>query len=219
MDTFMDKLAQKLTAQEMIKANTAADTEELKQLREKIKEYDSCLAKMQKVSDELQAVKEELGNVVSDKIAPEIQKISDESSSKLEQAAAETALKLENAKIDTSEIEKLINETRSRIQQITDESLEKIREIQAAAPQTNNEELTQNLSDKIEGSNDFVHRECVKVYRNVQAVIVEESGKQLEAQTGALKPLAGKIKAVMGVSVATLVISAIGVVLQILSFL
>ena len=29
MDMFMDKLAQKLNAQEIIKANTAADTEEL----------------------------------------------------------------------------------------------------------------------------------------------------------------------------------------------
>ena len=35
MDTFMDKLAQKLTAQEMIKANMAADAEEMNRLKEK----------------------------------------------------------------------------------------------------------------------------------------------------------------------------------------
>ena len=33
MDTFMDKLAQKLNAQEMIKANSAADAEEMDQLQ------------------------------------------------------------------------------------------------------------------------------------------------------------------------------------------
>ena len=33
MDTFMDKLAQKLNAQEMIKANSAADAEEMDQLK------------------------------------------------------------------------------------------------------------------------------------------------------------------------------------------
>ena len=36
MDMFMDKLAQKLTAQEIIKANTAAETEELNRLRDQI---------------------------------------------------------------------------------------------------------------------------------------------------------------------------------------
>jgi hypothetical protein len=49
---------------------------------------------------------------------------------------------------------------------------------------------------------------------------MEENNKQTEAQTEALlKPLKGKISAVMGISVAALVVSAVGVVLQILSFL
>ena len=38
MDMFMDKLAQKLTAQEIIKANTAADVEELNKLKNQIAE-------------------------------------------------------------------------------------------------------------------------------------------------------------------------------------
>ena len=48
MDMFMDKLAQKLTAQEIIKANTAADIEELNKLKNQIAEYNECLARLQK---------------------------------------------------------------------------------------------------------------------------------------------------------------------------
>ena len=51
MDMFMDKLAQKLTAQEIIKANTAADVEELNKLKNQIAEYNECLAKLQKLID------------------------------------------------------------------------------------------------------------------------------------------------------------------------
>ena len=53
MDTFMDKLAQKLNAQEMIKANSAADAEEMKN---QLREYDECLAQMQQVNKELKAI-------------------------------------------------------------------------------------------------------------------------------------------------------------------
>ena len=52
MDMFMDKLAQKLTAQEMIKANTAADTEELNRLKSRVAAYNECLEKLQKLIDE-----------------------------------------------------------------------------------------------------------------------------------------------------------------------
>ena len=49
MDTFMDKLAQKLTAQEMIRANSAAETEEMEQLREQVKEYKECLDRLEQL--------------------------------------------------------------------------------------------------------------------------------------------------------------------------
>ena len=52
MDMFMDKLAQKLTAQEIIKANTAADIEELNKLKNQIAEYNECLARLQKLIDD-----------------------------------------------------------------------------------------------------------------------------------------------------------------------
>lgn len=66
------------------------------------------------------------------------------------------------------------------------------------------------------------HKECVKVYRNVQAVVVEESGKQTEAAENVSKTvnaLGGKVSAILGISVAALVFSLAGVVLQILNAL
>ena len=52
MDMFMDKLAQKLTAQEIIKANTAADVEELNRLKNQIAEYNECVTRLQKLIDD-----------------------------------------------------------------------------------------------------------------------------------------------------------------------
>jgi len=49
MDTFMDKLAQKFTAGEMIKANSAADLADVEKLKKQMEEYDQCLQEMRQV--------------------------------------------------------------------------------------------------------------------------------------------------------------------------
>lgn len=262
MDTFMDKLAQRLTAQEMIKANSAADAEELRQLKGQVKEYRDCLAQMQKTNDELKNINDELGKLVSEKIGPEIdrlidssaeklsnaaanaegidalvqegrermmrmsstgseqlQRIADEGVAKLERIAGDGAAKLENAKIDTAQIDRMVQEGTDRIRQIAEESLAKIQEIQPEKPEEDSEELQKEIAEKIESVNDFVHRECVKVYRNVQAVVVEEGGKQTEAVDEAVKTLKGKLGAVMGISIAALLFSIAGVVLQVLALI
>jgi len=53
MDMFMDKLSQKLTAQEIIKANTAADTEELNKLKGQVKDYSACLDRLEQLIEEI----------------------------------------------------------------------------------------------------------------------------------------------------------------------
>ena len=50
MDTFIDKLAQRLTAQEMIKANAAADAEELHKVQGQVKQYEAYLDEMKNIS-------------------------------------------------------------------------------------------------------------------------------------------------------------------------
>ena len=172
MDMFMDKLAQKLTAQEMIKANTAAETEELNRLKSQIEEYDKCLERLKKLLDEGSA-------------------------------------KLEGAKVDGGEINRLVLESIAKIQELSQDS-----------------RLTEDLKDyfkeKLESSNENVHKECVKVYRNVQAVVVEESAKQAENAENMetmLQKLQGKLGAVLGISIAALVLALGGVALQVLSLM
>ena len=55
MDTFIDKLAQRLTAQEMIKANSAADAEELHKVQGQVKQYEAYLDEMQNISTSIVA--------------------------------------------------------------------------------------------------------------------------------------------------------------------
>ena len=65
-----------------------------------------------------------------------------------------------------------------------------------------------------------VHKECVKVYRNVQAVVVEENEKQTEAIAAKVKEnLGGKLNGVLGVSIAAVVLTVADIVLHVLSIL
>ena len=49
MDNFMDKLAQRFNAQEMIRANAQAEAQELERLRQQVKAYDECMQEMRKL--------------------------------------------------------------------------------------------------------------------------------------------------------------------------
>lgn len=89
MDTFMDKLAQKLNAQEMIKANSAADAEEMDQLKNQLREYDECLAQMQQANKELRAVNHAMETLMSETIAPEVTKLPRKRSCHSQDAAGE----------------------------------------------------------------------------------------------------------------------------------
>ena len=52
VDNFMDKLAQKLSAQEMIKANTAAEAAETERLRIQTAQYQTEMEEMKKSAEE-----------------------------------------------------------------------------------------------------------------------------------------------------------------------
>ena len=50
MDTFMDKLAQKRNAQEMIRANAAAEAQKMQKLEQQVAAYEGLLQEMRKVN-------------------------------------------------------------------------------------------------------------------------------------------------------------------------
>jgi len=169
MDTFMDKLAQKLTAQEMIKANAAADAEEMKKLQMQIDEY-------RKILDDLQAL-------------------------------------LDNAQVDGGAINRLVEEGIAKIEQLQADTqgFDKLQESVA--------QLEKDLDNKMTSMDENVHKECVKVYRNVQAVIVEENAKQSDGINATVKSLNGKLKGILGVSIVALIAALGSVAFQVLVYL
>ncbi len=53
MDSFIDRLAHRFTAQEIIKANATAEAEELKRTREQVRQYEVCLEEMKSVNESM----------------------------------------------------------------------------------------------------------------------------------------------------------------------
>lgn len=160
MDNFMDKLAQRLTAQEMIKANSAADAAELERLQKQLAQYDACLQEMRKLS---------LNNT----------------------------------------------ENTDKINVLLDESISKIQAYEASQSGII-EVINEKANECVERTNDFVHKENVKVYRNVQAVVVDESKKHTEALEASQKKIKGKATAALVCSIITLVAVVADIALELL---
>lgn len=157
MDNFMDKLAQKFNAQELIKANSAAEAAENKRLQEQLASYQECLKEMRRLN---------LTNV--------------EMSDKLNQMLDALNLKME-------------------------ESL---------APQQENDASVQERTEALEALKeqitDYVHKENVKVYRNVQAVVVEELAKQAESYREEIQTMKDRLASLRKINIAALTAGILG---------
>lgn len=177
MDNFMDKVAQKLTSQDMIRANAAADAAEMENLetqvalfKEQMEKYDDCLQEMRKLN---------LKNIES---AQGVQDLAEQTNERF----GKTAEEISSASV--SKIQQTSDISIAGINQAVSEGLAKIAEIKENAD--NLEAITETmtgLQGKLEESfrsmEDFLHTDNVKVYRNVQAAMIEE----LEKQTSEIK--------------------------------
>ena len=158
MDNFIDKLAQKFSAQDIIKANSEAETAEYEKLKLQVSEYEKILQEMRKLNYKNSELSEKIDTTIGDN-AEKIQGI------KEEELALITALK------DITE-----EQVRNREQEMQDREearLQREKEDQVRAEKDINA-ITELLDQKFQQSDDFVHKENVKVYRNVQAVVVDE---------------------------------------------
>lgn len=192
MDNFMDRLAQKLSSQEVIKANAQAEAAELKRLRTQLGAYEECLAEMKAV------------NQKNEQLLGQAQETEGKSRTHLEQAQ-ESARQMEalRERMDQTEQERSrlaaaraqqIDELHGKLHQLVEDGLDKI----AAIPEEDGEarkkqmeeiraaleESQKRVSELFAESDEFVHKENVKVYRNVQAVIVDELKAQTEQLLG-----------------------------------
>lgn len=196
MDTFMDKLAQKLTAQEMIKANMAADAEEMNKLKAKTREYAECLEQMQKLVDS------GIDKINATQKATEAQ-MNAEVQAVLEELKAQLAGQPEALE----SVKTLMNDVKCMTADLDGTLKDKTDDLEAA------------LNEKTGIVNESIHKECVKVYRNVQAVVVEENEKQTESVAATVSGLRGKLNAILGVSITALILALGSVVIQVLNLL
>ena len=209
MDNFMDKIAQKLNSQELIRANAAADAAELESLekqlaifKEQMDKYDDCIQEMRKLN---------LKNIES---AQGVQNLADTANEKLGQTVGEVEAESVSRIKQTSEV------SIAGINQALSESLAKIAEIKENSD--NLEQITENMSGlqtKLEelfrNLEDFLHTDNVKVYRNVLASVVEELEKQTTELKGAVEQTASRNKVLLPFVIITMVISIANVAITV----
>ncbi len=269
MDMFMDKLAQKLNAQEIIRANTAADTEELNRLKNQVAEYNECLKRLRSLIDEgteklrgaqtggesverlvaeslekLQSVRqdntglEELGKKLEE-LGTKLEGRLAELESRMDRQPGELAGKLDElgGKISRQpeELGKKLSVLEGKIAGQPEEFGKRLLELEKRLVQSGGsgrelreslERLEQNVTERLDGTtaavDESIHKECVKVYRNVQAVVMEESEKQAKTVGSAMEEVGAtgkKLGTILGISVVALIISLTGVVIQVLNLL
>ncbi len=168
MDTFIDKLAQKRNAQEMIRANMTAEAIKMEQLQDQMKTYDELMQEIRQV------------NLKTVENVTEVQSTLKECIAKLE--AMQSADRQDDDK---------------------EQELSQIKEL---------------LEEKFRQSDDFLHRENVKVYRNVQAAVADELNKQTEVLQSEKKQEKNGIgKAALVISIITMLGVIADIVVQLFS--
>ena len=208
MDNFMDKLAQKLNAQEMIKANAAAEAAQMNKMQSQIAEYDEALQEIRKLG---------LKNVEA---ADKLNQLIEESAGKLDELTKESLTKIEavQAQDRSGELEKKLQESNEAVEKsLKDNSAqmeEKLKEL-AENIQANKREMEELLKK----TEEYVHTEDVKVYRNVQAVVVEETAKQTEVLTRSQNATTQRMTAILVFAILTFAGVASGVMLQVLQLM
>lgn len=274
MDTFMDKLAQRLNAQEMIKANTGAEITELENTRAQLAEYRDCLARMCAASEEMKAANESLRAMLSTDVTEEVKKVTEEAQATLRKVSAFSQEELARISDDsTEEVRRVLESSNATMRSISEENGAKLTQITQdagaqlsqitqdvaeqirTASQSSAEELRRanedavealkkaadssavgfattheaidelktSLESRFDSINDATHKECVKVYRNVQAIFEEGTDEQTQSInktiSDGMDPFEGKLTAILSISIISLLVSLGGVAFQVLVYL
>ena len=198
MDTFMDRLSHKKSSQEMIQANSAADAAKMEQLQNQVTEYGALLQDMRKVN--LKAA---------------------ENMEKMEQLQNQ-ATEYDTLLQDMRKVNLKATENMEQMQQTLEAALNKIEAIKEADDtkdiKAEIEKLFTELKKQIEEislrSDDFQHKENVKVYRNVQASMTEELEKQTSAISQKIGEGARKQSALLTVSIIIMLMAIIDIVIN-----
>ena len=228
----MDKFAQRKKAQGMIDANAAADTAKMEKLKNQINEYEHLLQEMRKV------------NLRTAENVDKMRKAIQTGVEKLEAFQTENAAQAEKDKV-LLEIKSQMEEALAALKEQQDRLAGEMKEQQAALfegvkkqqaalagemkeqqdtlagevkkqPEAFSEEIKRQLEEAFRQSEDFFHKESVKVYRNVQAAMTEELGKQTEALSAVQKESGKRQKAMLPLTVVILLLLLADIALQLL---
>ena len=219
MDNFMDKIAQKLNSQELIRANAAADAAELESLekqlaifKEQMDKYDDCIQEMRKLNlkniESAQGV-QNLADTANEKLGQTVGEVEAESVSRIKQTSEVSIAGINQALSESLAKIAEIKENSDNLEQITDQLIDNFKSVNnMSGLQTKLEELFRNLED-------FLHTDNVKVYRNVQASVVEELEKQTTELKGAVEQTASRNRVLLPFVIITMVISIANVAITV----
>ncbi|MBQ8598088.1 MAG: hypothetical protein IJ409_09895 [Lachnospiraceae bacterium] len=234
MDNFMDKIMQKVNSQDMILANSAAEAAEMEKMenqlalfKEQMDKYDDCLQEMRKLNlkniESAQGVQqladqanERLGQTVGEVEAASVSRIQQTSDLSVAGINNASSLAVEGIKqtsdLSIAGIKQTSDISIAGINRTVDESLAKIAVIQENAG--NIEEITETMAgiqtkqeELFKSLEDFLHTDNVKVYRNVQAAMIEELGKQTAELKAAQEKAAKSNKVLLPFVIITMIVS------------
>lgn len=206
MDIFIDKFAQRKNAQELIKANSMAEAEENERLNAQVAVCEETLQEVHKVSLQNLANAEKTGQVLDAAMKKilEVQNTAPDADQKVLDEIAEVKATL----AETAEMKKEISEVKVTLAELKEE-VSKISEMKKIL-ETGMQEQDSKLTEALDGWNrqieamfknaeDFNHKEAVKVYRNVQAVLEEQLAKQSQETTEKVSQLMEQKKSGKGI--------------------
>lgn len=236
MDNFMDKISQKLNSQDMIRANAAADAAEMENLenqvavfKEQIEKYDDCLQEMRKLNlknmESAQGV-QNLAEQASEKLEKTVGEVESASVSRIQQTSdlsiagirqtsdASIAGIKQTSDMSIAGIQQTSDASIAGINQAVAQSLAKIAEIKDNSDNDNLEKITEAVSglltkqdEAFKNLEDFLHTDNVKVYRNVQAAMIEELEKQTNELKEAQEKVAKGTKIILPFAIITMILS------------
>ena len=242
MDGFIDKFAQKRNAQEMIRANAMAEAEEKERMASQLSEYEMAMQEMrrcnlqtmenaEKVRELLTAGLNKIEEVQqsnagmdqkSEALVKEIRDLSEELKNRMTKLLERQENQMEEFRQgQESRMEVFQKEQESRMTEFLDDQGELIGR-QNIQIQELMETQKKTIEELFHATEDFNHKEAVKVYRNVQAVIESALPKQTEEIKEAWKNEAEEKETSIGfkiIWILTFIAALANVSIEVLKFL
>ncbi len=200
MDTFIDKITGKFSSGDVIKANAEAEARQLEAYKARVEELEKAVSDMRRLSLKCVETNEATGQLVQCAIE-KIEEVKGESGGidceSLEKILTELSTLKESVDSNFGKIE----ESKRESQSIDSESLEKIL--------TELSTLKESVDSNFKKTEEESHKENVRVYRNVQAAVVDELKQQSEAIALQHVHIEKKMKGIKPIAIIALVLSGL----------